>query len=163
MIQMLWSADATIEVVKSVDTLSTLIIEDSSPEKSDISQKFAKMLAKDMEVISLFAVDQNIKSTLFESAVQGDARYVLRYRLQSDGNGGVHADVKLFQDTKEVFVKNYQLKQSEMAVFLSHTIAYDINAKLGGAPMEWIKRKVVFVRLTSPRNSELVVSDYTLS
>ncbi len=160
---MLWSADATMEVVKSVESLSTLVIEDGSLQKSEISQKFAKMLAKDMEVVSLFAVDENTKSVAFESAVQGDARYVLRYRLQSDGNGGINADVKLFQDTKEVFVKNYQLKQSEMAVFLSHTIAYDINAKLGGSPMEWIKRKVVFVRLTSPRNSELVVSDYTLS
>jgi TolB protein len=34
---------------------------------------------------------------------------------------------------------------------------------LGGAPMDWIKRKVLFVRLTSPRHSEIVASDYTLS
>lgn len=34
----------------------------------------------------------------------------------------------------------------------------------GGSPIDWIKRKVLFIRLTSPRQSEIVVaSDYTLS
>lgn len=167
LIQFLWGADATIEVVKGVAGLSPLAIEDSSPQSTEMSQKFSQMLAADMKVVSLFSVDESYALAGFDStspaAIHKEAQYLLRYRLVNDGMGGVKADVKLLQDGNTLFLKSYILKQSEMLVFLSHSVAYDINAKLGGSPMDWIKRKVLFVRLTSPRHSEIVASDYTLS
>ncbi len=166
-IQLSWGVDATLEVVKGIEGLSPLAIEDSSLQSSDVSQRFAKMLAADMNVISLFNVDDSYAVASFDSVLPAashkDAQYLLRYRLTNDGMGGINADIKLLQNGKELFLKNYILKQSDMAVFLSHTIAYDINAKLGGSPMEWIKRKVLFIRLTSPKHSEIVAADYTLS
>lgn len=167
LIQFSWGADATLEVVKGVEGLVPLAIEDSSHQTSDFSQKFTKMLAADMNVVSLFAVDESYASVPFNSLTPSllhkEAQYLLRYRLVDDGVGGMRADIKLMHNGNEIFLKSYILKQSDMAVFLSHSIAYDINAKLGGAPIDWIKRKVLFVRLTSPRHSEIVVSDYTLS
>ncbi|MDD2780113.1 Tol-Pal system protein TolB [Sulfuricurvum sp.] len=167
LIHILWGADATIEVVKGVAGLSPLAIEDSSPQSTDMSQKFSQMLAADMNVVSLFNVDDSYAVSGFDAPspvhIHKDARYLLRYRLIDDGMGGVKADVKLLQDGNSLFLKSYVLKQKEMLVFLSHSIAYDINAKLGGSPIDWIKRKVLFVRLTSPRHSEIVASDYTLS
>lgn len=162
-----WSADATLEVVKGVGALSPLAIEDSSPQSSEMSSAFSKMLAADMNVVSLFTVDDSYAVAPFDSAVPAvshkEAKYILRYRLTNDGIGGVKADIKLLQEGQDLFIKSYVLKQSEMLVFLSHSIAYDINNRLGGAPIDWIKRKVLFVRLTSPRHSEIVASDYTLS
>ncbi len=162
-----WSADATLEVVKGVEGLSPLAIEDSSVQPSEISTTFSKMLAADMNVVSLFTVDDSYAVAPFDSLSPSPAhkgvKYILRYRLSNDGVGGVKADIKLLQDGQDIFIKSYVLKQSEMLVFLSHSIAYDINNRLGGAPMDWIKRKVLFVRLTSPRHSEIVASDYTLS
>jgi len=167
LVQFSWGADATLEVVKGVGGLSPLAIEDSSLQTSDLSRKFTQMLAPDMNVVSLFTVDQSYASVPFNSLSPSpqhqDAQYLIRYRLVDDGTGGMRADVKMLQNGNEFFAKSYILKQSEMAVFLSHAIAYDINAKLGGSPIDWIKRKVVFVRLTSPKRSEIVVSDYTLS
>lgn len=167
LIQFSWGADATLEVVKGVEGLVPLAIEDSSHQTSDFSQKFTKMLAADMNVVSLFTVDDSYASAPFNSlapsSLHKEAQYLLRYRLVDDGVGGMRADIKLMHNGNEIFLKSYILKQSDMAVFLSHSIAYDINAKLGGAPIDWIKRKVLFVRLTSPRHSEIVVSDYTLS
>lgn len=167
LIHILWGADATIEVVKGVSGLSPLAIEDSSPQSTDMSQKFSQMLAADMNVVSLFKVDESYAVSGFDAPspalIHKDARYLLRYRLVDDGMGGVKADIKLLQDGNPLFLKSYVLKQREMLVFLSHSIAYDINAKLGGSPIDWIKRKVLFVRLTSPRHSEIVASDYTLS
>lgn len=166
-IQLTWGADATLEVVKGVEGLSPLAIEDGSVQISETTQKFTKMLAADMNVVSLFTVDESYTATAFDSLIPApshkEAQYLLRYRLVNDGSGGMRADVKLLQNGRELFIKNYVLKQSDMLVFLSHTIAYDINAKLGGTPIDWIKRKVLFVRLTSPRHSEIVASDYTLS
>lgn len=167
LIHLSWGADATLEVVKGVEGLSPLAIEDSSLQTSELSRKFTQMLAADMNVVSLFSVDESYASVPFNSlttsSLHKEAQYLLRYRLLDDGAGGTRADIKLLQNGNELFQKSYILKQSEMAVFLSHSIAYDINAKLGGTPIDWIKRKVLFVRLTSPRHSEIVVSDYTLS
>ncbi|MFY9142383.1 Tol-Pal system protein TolB [Sulfuricurvum sp.] len=167
LIQLTWGADATIEVVKGVAGLSPLAIEDASAQSNDMGRKFTKMLAADMNVVSLFTVDESYAmaplDSLSPSPVHKDAQYLLRYRLSDDGSGGVKADIKLLQNGNELFFKTYLLKQSEMLVFLSHAIAFDINGKMGGSPIDWIKRKVLFIRLTSPRHSEIVASDYTLS
>jgi len=163
----LWSADITLEVTKNVGVLPKVVIEDGSVMTGAETQKFHRMLSADMKVISLFDVDDSYAVQTFESNQPSlshkDAAYVLRYRLIDDHNGGFKADVKLFQNSLELFNKTYLLKQSEMLVFLSHSIAYDINAKMGGAPLEWMKRKVLLVRLSGARRSEIVAADYTLA
>ncbi len=166
-VSLLWGTDATIEVVKGVGSLPKLAIEDGSAAPDDTSRKMAKMLAADMEVVSLFEVDESYAAAPYDSLspspLHKDAQYVLRYRLGAIGPEGIKADIRLLHNGASLFEKTYVLKQSEMMVFLAHSVAYDINAKMGGAPMEWIKRKVLFVRLTSPRRSEIVAADYTLS
>lgn len=163
----LWGADATLEVTKNVGALPKLAIEDGSSTSNDVGLKFHKMLTADMNVVSLFEVDNSYAQEGLESkypaAIHKDAAYVLRYRLISDGSNGYKTDVRLFQNGLELFSKMYYLKQSEMLVFLAHSVAYDINAKMGGTPLEWMKRKVIFVRLSGPRRSEIVAADYTLS
>lgn len=167
LIQVLWSADATLEVVKGVEAQPKLAIEDASPYSSETTQKMSKMLVADMNVVSLFDVDESYAVSSYENgspaSVHKNTQYLLKYRLISDGSGGMKADVRLIQNGMDLFTKSYVLKQTEMLVFLSHLIAYDINAKMGGAPMEWIKRKVLMVRLSGPRRSEIVAADYTLS
>lgn len=163
----MWSADATIEVIKEVDSNITLSIEDASVVSNDKTQKFFAMLKADMNVVSLFSVDDNYATVSYESAdpapIHKNSSYLLRYRLTEDGVGGVKADVKLLRGENSLFSKTYFLKQDTMMIFLAHTIAYDINNKLGGTSMEWIKRKVLFIRLTGPRQSEIVAADYTLT
>lgn len=163
----LWGADTTLAVTKNVGMLPKLVIEDSSALSNEAGLRFHKMLSADMNVVSLFDVDDRYAGQSFDnplaSGIHKDAVYILRYRLVADGSGGYRTDVKLFQNSLELFSKIYYLKQSEMLVFLAHSIAYDINAKMGGGPLEWMKRKVLFVRLSGPRRSEIVAADYTLS
>lgn len=165
--QFLWGADATLEIVKGVEALPGLAVEDSTLQPNETSRKMAQMLVADMQVVSLFTVDERYASAPFEqlspAPLHKEAQYLLRFRLTPDQNGELKADVKLLQNGTDLFVKSYLLKQPEMMVFLAHSIAYDINAKLGGAPMEWMKRKVLLVRLTAPRRSDIVAADYTLS
>ncbi|MDD5119244.1 MAG: Tol-Pal system protein TolB [Sulfuricurvum sp.] len=167
LVQFLWGSDATIEVIKGVEGSVPLAIEDASPISNDMSQKFTKMLAADMNVVSLFTVDESYATAPFDSPTPAlnhkNAQFLLRYRLLNDGAGGVRADIKLLRNGADVFVKSYILKQSEMLVFLSHSIAYDINGKLGGSSIDWIKRKVLFIRQSGPKRSDIVAADYTLS
>ncbi len=166
-IHYLWGVEGAIEVIKGVEGPVPLAIEDASPVPNDMTQKFGKMLTADMNVVSLFSVDESYATASFDSPVPAmnhkNAQYILRYRLSDDGTGGVKGDIKLLRNGSDVFVKSYVLKQSEMLVFLSHIAAYDINGKLGGTPIEWIKRKVLFVRKSGPRQSDIIASDYTLS
>lgn len=161
----LLATDATLEVSKNVESLPKLVIEDGNG--ADGSKKFFTMLHADMNVVSLFNVDNQYATASFDSIVPSSihqgAVYILRYRLMDDGNGGYRADIKVLQHGAEFFNKSYHLKQKEMLVFLSHSIAYDINAKMGGSPLEWMKRKVLLVRLSGPRRSEIVAADYTLA
>ena len=163
----LFGAETTLEVTKNVVGLSKFVIEDGSDRGVESTQKFHKMLSADMKVVSLFDVDETYSAQSYESvqpsANHKDASYVLRYRLISDGSGGYKAEVKLLQNELVLFNKTYLLKQTEMIVFLAHSIAYDINTKMGGAPLEWMKRKVLLVRFTGAKRSDIVVADYTLS
>lgn len=109
LVQLTWGADATLEVVKGVEGLSPLAIEDSSPQSSEISQKFTKMLAADMNVVSLFTVDESYATAAFDSPLPSpmhkDAQYILRYRLSNDGARGIRADIKLLHNGRELFFK----------------------------------------------------------
>lgn len=162
-----WSADATIEVIKGVESLPKLAVEDGSTPPNELSRTMAKMLVADMQVVSLFTVDESYAAAPFDALSPApshhEAQYLLRYRLTPANAGEVKADIRLVQNGTDVFAKSYLLKQPDMMVFLAHSIAYDINAKLGGSPMEWMKRKVLMVRLTGPRRSDIVAADYTLS
>ena len=63
-ISLLFGVDATIDVIKKVDTLPSIAIEDSSTSyTSRFKLKFFKVLVADLNVISLFNVDQNYRTT----------------------------------------------------------------------------------------------------
>ncbi len=162
----LWGADTTLEVTKAVgdERLPNLVIENSSGELELDGQKFHKMISADMKVIALFDVNDSYAEQPFERAInRSDMGYTLRYRLSNDGSGGYKADVRLLQNNDNLFAKTYFLKQQEMLVFLAHSIAYDINTKMGGTPVEWMKRKVLLVRSKGARHSEIIAADYTLA
>jgi TolB protein len=163
LMSILWGESTTLEVNKNVSVLSKLSVVDSSSKSVEQTQKFHKMLVADMKVVSLFDVDQSYIQESYDAKTHANALFVLRYRLEDDGSGGFKSDVKLFQNGLELFSKTYMLKQREMVVFLAHAIAYDVNSKMGGASLEWMKRKVIMVRLNGARKSEIVAADYTLS
>lgn len=164
----LFSADATIEVVKKVDRLPSIGLENSSIDYKDkIEKHFYKVLLSDLNVLSIFNVAREYNFISFAardlSQNSKDLDYTLRFRLRSDDSKSLITDIKLFQDDKIVLQKSYKIKNSDYYIFLAHTIAYDINKFFGAPDVEWMKRKVIFSRLIAPKTSEIVVSDYTLN
>jgi TolB protein len=161
-------ADATIEVIKKVDSLPSISVEDSSEDfSSTYRKKFFKSLIADLNVISIFNVDREHRTVEFDSRdvlVQNkDMNYVLRYKISRGDNRSIEADVKLLQDGKDVFYKKYKVGRENVYMFISHAIAYDINKFMGEPSVEWMKRKVIFSRIVAPMKSEIIVADYTLS
>ena len=160
--------DATIEVIKKVDSLPSLAMEDASVSYDDTFRlRFFKALVADMNVISIFNVDRHHNIANYNDVnvlVQNkDMNYVLRYKLFEDDDGELNVVLKLISNEDEVFTKSYKIKSKKVYMFLSHAIAYDINSFMGMPSVEWMKRKVIFSRLLSPKKSEIVIADYTLS
>ena len=163
-----FAKDATIEVIKRVDSLPSLAVEDSSISYDDTFKKrFFKSLVADMNVISIFNVDRHYRETHFNDTNvivdNKDMKYVLRYKMFEDDNGALNVGIKLIKENEIVFSKNYKVSRKDIYMFVSHAIAYDINEYMGEPSVEWMKRKVIFSRIVSAGQSEIVIADYTLT
>jgi len=164
----LFANDATIDVVKKADSLPGIAVEDSSISYDQTFRgKFFKALVADLNVLSIFNVDRNYRTVAYDassvSVENKDINYVLRYKLSEDNNRALNVEIKLISKDNIVFSKNYKVNSSDIYMFVSHTIAFDINEFMGEASVEWMKRKVIFSKMISPQKSELVISDYTLT
>ena len=166
----IFAADATIEVVKRVDKLPSISVEDASVDYQEtLSKKFFKVLVGDLNVLSIFNVYDNYTLNDFDADdvtkdnVKRD--YVLRYRLRKDDDGNLNCDYKLLSaaDSKVVREKNFRIKKENLYVFLIHNLATDVNDFVGAEPVEWMKSYVLISRLTGPNQSEIVISDYSLT
>ncbi|MCK9455151.1 Tol-Pal system protein TolB [Sulfurimonas sp.] len=163
-----FASDATIEVIKRIDSLPSLAVEDSSVSYDEtLRSRFFKSLIADLNVLSIFNVDRHHRKVNYDAGSvlveNKDMNYVLRYKLSQDDNQALNVEVKMISDDKAVFNKNYKVNNTNVYMFVSHTIAYDINKFMGEAPVEWMKRKVIFSRMVDPQKSELVIADYTLT
>jgi len=164
---LLWGADATIEVRKSVDSLPSIAVEDASSDyQNGLSKRFFRVLVSDLNVLSIFNVDRDYVTADFNSATVADEHsgidYVVRYQLVDD-NGVMVVNVHLINNDKVMHKLNYRIKNSKQYVFLVHTIAANINDFMGADPVDWMKEKVIIARTTAPRTSEILITDYTLS
>ena len=168
MSSLLYGADNTINVVKNVATLPTIAIEDASTDFSTALQdRFFKAIKSDLNVLSIFNVDSSHYKVTFSNDTvlpeEKNNNYILRYRLVSGESKTLTVDVKLFKKSQLVMQKSYKINNSKLYIFISHAIAYDVNKYMGAAPVEWMKKKVIFSRLLSSGQSEIVISDYTMS
>lgn len=162
-----FASDATIDVIKKVDSLPSLALEDASISYDDTFKlQFFKSLVADLNVISIFNVDRHHRVADFNDVdvlvEHKDLNYVLRYKMQEDDNAALTISIKLLKNNEEVFSKNYKVNKQKLYVFISHAIAYDINEFMGEPSVAWMKRKVIFSRIVGPKQSEIVISDYTL-
>ncbi len=164
----LYGADATIEVVKKVDSIPSIAVEDSSINyRGKVTQKFFRSLVGDLNVLAMFNVDREYNSIGYDADNvlnrNRASNFVLRYRLRQDDGAHFICDVKLISNKKVMINKTYKISSDKLAVFVAHSVAYDINKYFNGDNIDWIKRKVVFARLSASGKSEIIISDYSLS
>lgn len=160
-------ADA-IDVVKKVDSIPTVALEDGTGEYDEkIKSGFFNAFLTDLNVLSLFNVDKNYRRVdyaMSSVAMENkNASLVFRYRLLKDVGNALKVELKVFEKGELIQNKVYKINNSSAYMFLSHNIAYDVNQFMGEPPVEWIRKKVIFSRMVSSKKSEIVISDYSLS
>ncbi|MDD5156539.1 Tol-Pal system protein TolB [Sulfurimonas sp.] len=168
LISLLYSTDATIEVIKKTDLLPSLAIEDSSEGSDEMFKTmYFKSIVADMNVLSIFNVDNSHHKNSYDASSvlveNKNVNYVVRYKTSISSNGTLNVEMKLLSKNGAVFIKNYSAKNIKTYIFVIHSMAYDINKFLNQPSVEWIKRKVIFAKMTAPKKSEIFIADYTLT
>ncbi len=166
----LWGKSA-IEVVKSVKNFRTIAVEDGSMEKEveTLSPKFYRLLVNDLTILTYFDVKDTGQKTEFDkNGAEFENRnldYILKYKLYYDDLDNLSADIKFINNQKGnlIFVKKYKIVDSDMYPFLAHKIVADINTHFGVSSVDWLTKYIIFSRYTKPRESEIVIADYTLT
>ncbi len=166
-ITFLFAADATLEINKKIDAYSSFGVEDSSTQRSDLSKKFYRSLVADINVLSLFNVDKHYFTSDFDSnsinVENKKLNYVLKFDLISNDNQSLLIKIKLMELGEVRLDKSYKISKSKMYVFVAHAIASDINDHFGAPSVDWMKGKIILSRLTKPGNSQILVTDYSLT
>jgi len=169
----LFSYDATVEIVKKMDKLPKIALQDASEANIDLSfrKKFFKILVGDLRVSSHF----NVVDEYLQSSYEGNLEenflnklnwdLILRYKISFHTDGVIIADIKLVNaKTGQVdSEKVYKISKQSRYPFLAHKIAVALNAKIGAPSINWMEQFVIFAKYTGSKKSEIVISDYTLS
>lgn len=165
--------DSTVEIVKKMDKLPKIALQDASEANVDLSfrQKFFKILVGDLRVSSHF----NVVDEYLESSYEGNIGenflsdlnldLILRYKLIVNGNDDVIAKIKLI-NSKSGQVdseKSYKISKKNRYPFLAHKISVELNNNIGAPSIQWMEQFVIFAKYTDSKKSEIVISDYTLS
>ena len=160
----LFAVDATLRIEKDVEHRSRIALVDASPS---VNEKFFKILLSDLKISGHFLADSrhhrgDLNSQFIAPALKSK-EYVLRYSLTQGAGTKLMIRLLKASDGKQVFKKSYSIPTTSKAPFLAHKAIYDINKVLNYPDISWINRYVVFSRYTTPRQSEIILADYTFN
>jgi TolB protein len=173
LVSYVFAYDATVEIVKKMDKLPKIAIQDASSSDIDkvFRKKFFKILVGDLRVSSHFnVVDEYLKSSYdgnleenFLSELNLDL--ILRFDINFENDGTIIAKIKLLNaKTGQVDTqKLYKISKMNRYPFLAHKIVVELNDKIGAPSVKWMEQFVIFAKYTDSKKSEIVISDYTLS
>jgi len=158
-------ADAVLKIEKDVDSRAKIkIFASNKTYKQELASKLFK---SDFKVSGHFLVENNISIVDFNILpinLKSSSEYNLVYELKRAGEGAF-LDVKLYRGNpkKLVLRKNYNVTRLEKAPFLIHKAVSDINNYAKFQPIDWINRYVVLARYIGPRESEIMLADYSFT
>ncbi|WP_299546561.1 Tol-Pal system protein TolB [uncultured Helicobacter sp.] len=163
--------DATLEVVKKFGNLPSILVQNAGSNFSEreFSQRIFKMLIADLKVTGHFVVQES-KETIssemlnFDEYRKNKIDLVARIKAEKVGNG-VMAKLQLYDANSGLVAlsKEYQNTQQEAYPFLAHKMAIDINNYIKAPSVDWMERMVILAYYTKSGESDIIMSDYTLS
>lgn len=167
-----FASDATVEIVKRMDVLPKIAVQDASNSMVDLNfrRTFFKLIVGDLRVSSHFNVhDEYLQSSYEGGPIENflsdkKVDMILRFKIEQTLNS-MSANVKVINaKTGATTSENsYQLPDKKRYPFLAHKIVIDINAQIGAPSIQWMEQSVVFAKYVEAKKSEIIISDYTLS
>ncbi len=169
----LFAIDATMEITKQKATLPTIsvIVSSNINVSSKVSKNISTLVVKDLLVSGHFnnsevVIDNKYDVTPnYKILKQNGIDLYLLLQIKSNNLNGLIVNSKLYDvNTNQLVLnKSYSTSNKTRYPFLSHKMAIDINDYLDAPSIKWMDKFVIFSRYLNAKESEIVVSDYTLT
>ena len=160
----LFAVDASLKIETDVEHRTRIALEDGS---ASVNNKFFNILLSDLKISGHFLADSKHHRADFNSKLISPSmkskEYILRYRLSH--STGTKLIIRLLKASNgaEVFKKSYAIPTTSKAPFLAHKAISDVNDVLKYPSINWINRYVIFARYTNPKQSEIILADYSFA
>ncbi|HIS09107.1 Tol-Pal system protein TolB [Helicobacter pullorum] len=163
--------DATLEVVKKFGNLPNILVQYSGKDynQKEYTLRIFKMLVADLKVTGHFTVqeDGNIANEMvlnFDEYRKAKIDLIARVSAEILQDGLV-VNLQLYDANSGTLAlsKEYKNSRAETYPFLAHKLAIDINDYIQAPNVDWMERIVVVSYYTKPGESEILLSDYTLT
>lgn len=163
--------DATLEVVKKFGNLPNILVQYSGKDynQKEYTLRIFKMLVADLKVTGHFTVqeDGNIANEMvlnFDEYRKAKIDLIARVSAEILQDGLV-VNLQLYDANSGTLAlsKEYKNSSAETYPFLAHKLAIDINDYIQAPNIDWMERIVVVSYYTKPGESEILLSDYTLT
>jgi TolB protein len=160
----LFAVDATLKIETDVEHRTRIALEDGS---SAVNNAFFKILLDDMKISGHFLAETkhnrgDLTSNFISPALKSK-EYVLKYKLSQASGTKLVIRLLKASNGKEVYKKSYAIPTTSKAPFLAHKAISDVNDVLKYPSISWINRYVIYARYTSPKQSEILLADYTFT
>ncbi|MDR1284721.1 MAG: Tol-Pal system protein TolB [Campylobacteraceae bacterium] len=169
----LFAADATIEIIKRMDKLPVIQVQDASD--STVNSKFRnnlfKLLLADLKITTYYDVNEAYEVSSFDE--NGRAGYgadiktdlLLKYQIVEQIDNSIITTTKLINAKTGNLIsqRNFKISKSDHYPFMSHSIVMNIVKDTNQEPVDWMDKYVIFAKTTAPGKSEIIIADYTLT
>ncbi len=164
--------DATLEVVKKFGNLPSILVQNTGKDYSqrEYSQRIFKMLIADLKVTGHFATQESSEVVSSAMVLNFDeyrkSKIDLIARVSAEIiKESLEAKLQLYDANTGLLAlsKEYKSSSAESYPFLAHKMAIDINDYTKAPKVDWMERMVVLSHYTTPGESEILTSDYTLT
>ncbi|RAX58396.1 translocation protein TolB [Helicobacter monodelphidis] len=163
--------DATMEIIRRSGALPTISVEyiQSDSKSKPMVARVHKMLVGDLKVSGHFSVQEetspsNLNALNFDKYRSNAVHFVAKVNAKYDGKA-ISAQLYFYDVNKgqEIFSKRYSVGQDSHYPLLAHKMAVDINQHLNFPSLEWMERFVLVSKYISPKRTQILLADYTLT
>ncbi|MDR2080408.1 MAG: Tol-Pal system protein TolB [Campylobacteraceae bacterium] len=167
------AGDATIEIVKTMDKLPVIQVQDASSSgvSSLLRNNIFKLLIADLKITTYYDINEAYgvagwnDSNRVGYGIDTKTDLVLRYKLTEELDDSVTANTKLINTRSGSVISERVFKISKASHYpiLPHSIIMSVVKDTKQDPVDWMNRYVIFSKNTAPGESEIVIADYTLT
>ncbi|MDR1975979.1 MAG: Tol-Pal system protein TolB [Campylobacteraceae bacterium] len=167
------AGDATIEIVKTMDKLPVIQLQDASNSgvSSLLRNNIFKLLIADLKITTYYDINEVYgvsgwnDSNRVGYGIDTKTDLILRYRVTEEIDDSIRVTTKLINTRSGSVISegDFRISKASHYPFLSHSIITSVVKDTKQEPVDWMNKYIIFAKNTAPGESEIVISDYTLT
>ena len=167
----LFAIDAKMEIIKKQTSLPVVYINTSIDIDETTTNKISQMLIRDLQVSGHFStkhIDYNINYNSIPNFVtlkNNEIDIFVNLSLSESDSNKITLRIKVFDVNSKKMMLDTEISNTSKVryPFLAHRAAILINNQFNAPSIDWMKKYVIFSKYVSAGESQIILSDYTLT